>query len=93
MNRRLLPLSVTILLFVGMAVFGALRYDGWLYITVYVGLIVFFCYFYTAIQFNPTDVEDSLKKQNASIPGIRHGQRTAEYIDFVLSRLTLVGAW
>jgi preprotein translocase subunit SecY len=72
---------------------GALRYDGWLYITVYVALIVFFTYFYTAIQFNPTDVADNLKKQNASIPGIRPGKRTAEYIDYVLSRLTFVGSW
>ena len=72
---------------------GALRYDGWLYIAVYVTLIVFFTYFYTAIQFNPTDVADNLKKQNASIPGIRPGKRTAEYIDYVLSRLTFVGSW
>jgi preprotein translocase subunit SecY len=72
---------------------GALRYDGWLYITVYVALNVFFTYFYTAIQFNPTDVADNLKKQNASVPGIRPGKRTAEYIDYVLSRLTFVGAW
>jgi len=71
----------------------ALRYDGWLYTTVYVGLIVFFTYFYTAIQFNPTDVADNLKKQNASVPGIRPGKRTAEYIDYVLSRLTFVGSW
>jgi preprotein translocase subunit SecY len=72
---------------------AALAYDGWLYITVYTALNVFFTYFYTAIQFNPTDVADNLKKQNASIPGIRPGKRTAEYIDFVLSRLTFVGAW
>ncbi len=72
---------------------GALSYDGWLYITVYVALNVFFTYFYTAIQFNPTDVADNLKKQNASVPGIRPGKRTAEYIDFVLTRLTFVGAW
>jgi preprotein translocase subunit SecY len=72
---------------------GALRYDGWLYITVYVVLVVFFTYFYTSIQFNPTDVADNLKKQNASIPGIRPGKRTAEYIDFVLNRLTFVGSW
>jgi len=71
----------------------ALQYDGWLYITVYLALIIFFTYFYTAIQFNPTDVADNLKKQNASIPGIRPGKRTAEYIDYVLSRLTFVGAW
>ncbi len=71
----------------------ALNYDGWKYITVYVALNVFFTYFYTAIQFNPTDVADNLKKQNASIPGIRPGKRTAEYIDYVLNRLTFVGAW
>lgn len=72
---------------------NALRFDGWLYITVYVALIVFFTYFYTAIQFNPTDVADNLKKQNASVPGIRPGKRTAEYIDYVLQRLTFVGSW
>ncbi len=71
----------------------ALRYDGWLYITVYAAMVVFFTYFYTAIQFNPTDVADNLKKQNASIPGIRPGKRTAEYIDYVLNRLTFIGAW
>jgi preprotein translocase subunit SecY len=72
---------------------GALRYDGWLYISVYVGLIIFFTFFYTAIQFNPVDVADNLKKQNAAIPGIRPGKRTAEFIDFVLTRLTFAGAW
>jgi preprotein translocase subunit SecY len=50
---------------------NALRYDGWLYITVYVALVIFFTFFYTALQFNPVDVADNLKKQNASIPGIR----------------------
>ncbi len=72
---------------------GALRYDGWLYLAVYGALNIFFTYFYTAIQFNPVDVADNLKKQNAAIPGIRPGKRTAEYIDFILSRLTFVGAW
>ncbi|MEZ4450772.1 MAG: SecY family transport protein, partial [Nannocystaceae bacterium] len=71
----------------------ALRYDGWLYITVYVALVIFFTYFYTSLQFNPVDVADNLKKQNASIPGIRPGKRTAEYIDFILTRLTFAGAW
>ena len=71
----------------------ALQYGGWLYITVYTGLVIFFCYFYTQIQFNPVDVADNLKKQNASIPGIRPGKRTAEYIDFILNRLTFAGAW
>lgn len=72
---------------------NALRYDGWLYITVYVALVIFFTYFYTSLQFNPVDVADNLKKQNASIPGIRPGKRTAEYIDFILTRLTFAGAW
>ena len=72
---------------------NALRYDGWLYITVYIALVIFFTFFYTALQFNPVDVADNLKKQNASIPGIRPGKRTAEYIDFILTRLTFAGAW
>jgi preprotein translocase subunit SecY len=72
---------------------NALNYGGWLYLTIYVGLNIFFCYFYTSIQFNPVDVADNLKKQNASIPGIRPGKRTAEYIDFILTRLTFAGAW
>ncbi len=71
----------------------ALQYGGWLYLTIYVLLVIFFCYFYTQIQFNPVDVADNLKKQNASIPGIRPGKRTAEYIDFILQRLTFAGAW
>jgi preprotein translocase subunit SecY len=72
---------------------AAMEPTDWRYNVIYVALIVFFTYFYTAIQFNPTDVADNLKKQNASIPGIRPGKRTAEYIDFVLSRLTFVGSW
>ena len=72
---------------------NALRYDGWLYITVFVALVVFFTFFYTSLQFNPVDVADNLKKQNASIPGIRPGKRTAEYIDFILTRLTFAGAF
>ena len=72
---------------------NALRYDGWLYITVFVALVVFFTFFYTSLQFNPVDVADNLKKQNASVPGIRPGKRTAEYIDFILTRLTFAGAF
>ena len=63
-----------------------------LYMLIYAGLIIFFCYFYTAIVFNPTDTADNLKKQGGFIPGIRPGEKTAEYIDFILSRLTVVGA-
>lgn len=58
----------------------------------YVALIIFFCYFYTAVVFNPTDVADNMKKHGGFIPGIRPGQRTADYIDRVLSRVTLSGA-
>jgi preprotein translocase subunit SecY len=65
---------------------------GAIYDVFYVGLIIFFCYFYTAVQFNPQDVADNLKKVGAYIPGIRPGQRTAEYIDRVLVRITLPGA-
>jgi preprotein translocase subunit SecY len=65
---------------------------GFVYDVFYVGLIIFFCYFYTAVQFKPDDVADNLKKVGAYIPGIRPGQRTAEYIDRVLVRLTLPGA-
>lgn len=62
------------------------------YELLYVGFIVFFCYFYTAIVFNPVDVADNMKKYGGYIPGIRPGKRTSEFIDRVLSRVTLVGA-
>jgi preprotein translocase subunit SecY len=65
---------------------------GWVYEIVYVGLIIFFCYFYTAVSFNPTDVADNMKKFGGYIPGIRPGPRTAEYIDKILTRITLTGA-
>lgn len=64
----------------------------WLYSVLYVGFIIFFCYFYTAIVFNPVDVADNMKKYGGFIPGIRPGRSTAEYIDRVLSRITLGGA-
>ncbi|MCE8000363.1 MAG: preprotein translocase subunit SecY [Rhodobiaceae bacterium] len=63
-----------------------------LYMALYAGLIIFFCFFYTAIVFNPDDTADNLKKYGGFIPGIRPGKRTAEYIDHVLTRLTVVGA-
>lgn len=66
---------------------GALVYE-----ILFVGLIVFFCYFYTAVTFKTDDVADNLKKYGGFIPGIRPGVPTAQYIDFVLSRLTLAGA-
>ncbi len=63
-----------------------------LYTVLYVALIIFFCYFYTAIQFNPVDVADNLKKYGGYIPGIRPGRKTADYLDRVLSRITFGGA-
>ncbi len=63
-----------------------------LYMIIFGLLIVFFAYFYTAIVFNPVDLADNMKKQGGFIPGIRPGQRTAEYIDRVLTRITLPGA-
>jgi preprotein translocase subunit SecY len=63
-----------------------------LFLLFYVGLIVFFAFFYTAIVFNPTETADNLKKHGGFIPGIRPGERTAEYIDYVLSRITCIGA-
>jgi preprotein translocase subunit SecY len=65
---------------------------GWFYDVIYVVLIIFFTYFYTAVTFNPVDVADNLKKYGGFIPGIRPGRYTAEYIDRVLSRITLGGA-
>jgi len=63
-----------------------------LYDVVYVALVIFFCYFYTAVTFNPVDVADNLKKFGGFIPGIRAGKKTAEYIDQVLTRITFGGA-
>jgi preprotein translocase subunit SecY len=74
------------------AISDAMRPGGLYYNLLYVGFIVFFCYFYTAITFNPEDVADNMKKQGGFIPGIRPGKRTADYIDRVLTRITLGGA-
>ena len=63
-----------------------------LYITVFTALIIFFCFFYTALVFNSRETADNLKKSGAFVPGIRPGQQTAKYIDKILMRLTLVGA-
>jgi len=64
----------------------------WGYEALYVAFIVFFCYFYTAVTFNPVDVADNVKKYGGYVPGIRPGKKTAEYIDSVLTRLTFSGA-
>ncbi len=63
-----------------------------LYLMMYIALIVFFAFFYTAVVFNPKDTADNLKQYGGFSPGIRPGERTAEYIDYVLTRITVVGA-
>lgn len=85
--------------------FGSSEGMGWLkdiastlspgqpvYVLLYALAIIFFCFFYTALMFNPKDTADNLKRSGAFIPGIRPGQNTATYIDSVMSRLTLIGA-
>jgi preprotein translocase subunit SecY len=69
-----------------------IRPGGWVYTIVDIALIIFFCYFYTAVTFNPVDVADNMKKFGGYIPGIRPGPRTADYIDRILMRITLPGA-
>jgi preprotein translocase subunit SecY len=69
-----------------------INYGMPLYNLVYLISIIFFCYFYTAIIFNPDDVAENMRKYGGFIPGIRPGKRTAEYIDTILTRITLVGA-
>lgn len=64
----------------------------WLYNSLYVAMIIFFAFFYTAVQFDPMDVADGMKKNGGYIPGIRPGKKTAEYIDTVLTRITVLGA-
>jgi preprotein translocase subunit SecY len=63
-----------------------------LYMVMYVAMIIFFAFFYTAVVFNPDDAADNLKKYGGFVPGIRPGKRTAEYMDYVLTRITVIGA-
>ena len=72
---------------------SSLERGDWLFNVLYIALIVFFCFFYTAVTFQAVDVADNLKKQQAFIPSIRQGKQTAEYIDRVLTRITLGGAF
>jgi preprotein translocase subunit SecY len=74
------------------AIVDALRFGEPLYNLLYVLGIIFFCYFYTSIIFNPNEVADNMRKYGGFIPGIRPGKRTAEYVNTILTRLTLVGA-
>ncbi len=71
---------------------SAFSRGAFLYYFFYSLLIVFFCYFYTAIVFNPVDVADSMKKHGGFVPGVRPGSQTADFLDFVLTRITLAGA-
>ena len=74
------------------AISDVLQPTDWRYQVVYVLLIIFFSFFYTAVTFNPVDVADNLRKNGGFIPGIRPGKKTAEYIDTILSRITFGGA-
>ncbi|WP_370630433.1 preprotein translocase subunit SecY [Thermosulfurimonas sp. F29] len=91
-----LMFPATISTFLPLAFFQALstylRPGHWLYEILYVILIIFFCYFYTAIIFDPKDVADNLRKWGGFIPGIRPGRATQEFLDRVLNRVTLIGA-
>jgi len=71
---------------------GQLQHGRPMFMVFYGGLIVFFCFFYTSVVFNPEDTAENLRKYGGFLPGIRPGKRTAEYLDFVLTRLTVIGA-
>ena len=71
---------------------GYVTRGGPIYLTLYVALIVFFSFFYTAVVFNPVETADNLRKHGGFIPGIRPGKNTADYLDYVLTRLTVLGA-
>ncbi|WBX84977.1 preprotein translocase subunit SecY [Sphingosinicella microcystinivorans] len=70
----------------------ALQHGSPLYMGMYAAGIIFFCFFYTAIVFNPEETADNLKRQGGFIPGIRPGEKTSQYLDYVLTRITVVGA-
>lgn len=74
------------------SVSAVLSPSHWIYNLFYVAFIVFFCYFYTAITFNPVNVSENIKNQGGFVPGIRPGKETADYLDTVLGRLTFAGA-
>jgi len=97
----LLLLPSTALQFIGMnetapdwlqSVVGALGYGQPMHMLLYAVLIIFFCFFYTSIVFNPEETADNLRKYGGFLPGIRPGKKTAEYLDYVLTRLTVIGA-
>ena len=63
-----------------------------MFILLYAALIIFFCFFYTSVVFNPEETAENLRKYGGFLPGIRPGKRTGEYLDYVLTRLTAIGA-
>ena len=73
-------------------IYNNLAPGTWQFTTLYVVMIIFFCFFYTAVTFQPVEVAENLKKQNAFIPGVRPGKATADYIDHVVTRITVGGA-
>jgi len=96
----LLLLPLTIAQFMGqeggpdwlLSVTTALQHGAPLYMALYAGGIIFFSFFYTAVVFNPEETAENLKKYGGFVPGIRPGEKTATYLDFVLTRVTVVGA-
>ena len=70
----------------------SMRPGNFIYEALFVGFIFFFCYFYTAVTFNPVDVADNIKRQGGYVPGVRPGKATSDYLDTVLGRLTFAGA-
>jgi preprotein translocase subunit SecY len=71
---------------------NALQHGAPLYMLLYAAGIIFFCFFYTAVVFNPEETAENLKRYGGFIPGIRPGKRTEEYLDYVLTRITVIGA-
>ncbi|HKT53937.1 MAG TPA: preprotein translocase subunit SecY [Caulobacteraceae bacterium] len=74
------------------SVAGQLQHGQPTFMVLYAILIIFFCFFYTSVQFNPDETAENLRKYGGNLPGIRPGKRTAEYLDYVLTRLTVIGA-
>ena len=96
----LLLLPLTVAQFMGqeggpewlLSVTTALQHGAPLYMALYAAGIIFFCFFYTAVVFNPDETAENLKKQGGFVPGIRPGEKTSQYLDFVLTRITVIGA-
>jgi preprotein translocase subunit SecY len=77
---------------IALSIANFIKPGGWLYASLYALLIIFFTYFYTAVTFNPVEVADNMKKYGGFIPGMRPGRPTAEYLNRIMTRITLVGA-